>query len=69
MKVNDGIDGVIGGRPCIGDTGAGGYMPMLGLGRVIRPGAARVVDEDVVVVEFCAFEDADEAFVGFDVAD
>lgn len=54
-KLKDGIEGVIGGRPCMGDTGAGGYMPMPGLGSVIRPGAVRVVDEVAVVDDAAVF--------------
>jgi len=62
MNVNEGIDGVIGGRPCIGETGAGGYAPILGWGSVMRPGAVRVIEEAVAggdVLPLSIFEDVE----------
>lgn len=43
--MNEGIEGVIGGKPCIGEMGAGGYV-FIGPGNDIGPGPARdPVDE------------------------
>lgn len=46
MNVNEGIEGVIGGSPCIGEIGGGGAYPFTGPGNDIGPGPARdPVDE------------------------
>jgi len=51
MNVNEGMEGVMGGR-CMGDIGAGGYPEIDGLGRLIGPGGTREVDvPEVVEVE------------------
>lgn len=52
----------------MGDTEAGGYMPIPGFGNVIRPGAALEVDWDVLfvdVVPLCWPADGGVPFLGF----